>query len=61
MRTGFLLLAAVLVVAAVPGVTAAEQTQQVTFAKDVAPILQRSCQVCHRPNNSPWVSHRLWR
>src|SRR5262245_18069669 len=22
---------------------------QVTFTKDVAPILQRSCQVCHRP------------
>ena len=51
MRTGFLLLAALLVVVAVPGVAAAEQAQQVTFAKDVAPILQRSCQVCHRPNN----------
>src|SRR5215218_5148995 len=24
---------------------------QVTFTKDVAPILQRSCQACHRPNN----------
>src|SRR5579871_612333 len=24
---------------------------QVTFAKDIAPILQRSCQTCHRPNN----------
>src|ERR1700722_8274521 len=24
---------------------------QVTFAKDVAPILQRACQNCHRPNN----------
>src|SRR3979409_296449 len=23
----------------------------VTFTKDVAPILQRSCQSCHRPNN----------
>ena len=22
----------------------------VTFARDVAPILQRSCQECHRPN-----------
>src|SRR5947208_304148 len=22
-----------------------------TFAKDVAPILQRSCQVCHRPDS----------
>jgi mono/diheme cytochrome c family protein len=24
---------------------------QVTFAKDIAPILQRSCQTCHRPNS----------
>ncbi len=23
---------------------------EVTFAKDIAPILQRSCQNCHRPN-----------
>src|ERR1043165_6542052 len=27
----------------------ATATAQVTFMKDVAPILQRSCQVCHRP------------
>ena len=25
--------------------------QEVTFTKDVAPILQRSCQSCHRPDN----------
>src|SRR5262245_3680535 len=24
---------------------------QVTFSKDVAPILQRSCQQCHRPGS----------
>ena len=24
---------------------------QVTFTKDIAPILQRSCQACHRPDN----------
>src|SRR5215467_15493854 len=24
---------------------------QVTFTKDIAPILQRSCQNCHRPNS----------
>ncbi len=24
---------------------------EVTFAKDIAPILQRSCQTCHRPNS----------
>jgi hypothetical protein len=28
---------------------AASQSSQVTFTKDVAPILQRSCQNCHRP------------
>lgn len=27
----------------------AQQTQPVTFAKDVAPILQKNCQVCHQP------------
>src|SRR5437773_4606845 len=31
-------------------VTAA-QAQDVTFTKDVAPILQRSCQNCHRPDS----------
>jgi len=30
--------------------TQAAQTPSVTFAKDVAPILQRSCQKCHRPD-----------
>ena len=28
----------------------AEAVAEVTFTKDVAPILQRSCQSCHRPN-----------
>ena len=27
------------------------QTEQVTFTKDIAPILQRSCQNCHRPDS----------
>ena len=31
--------------------TAKATESQVTFTKDVAPILQRSCQTCHRPNN----------
>jgi len=30
--------------------TAAAAQDQVTFAKDVAPILQEHCQVCHHPN-----------
>ena len=29
--------------------TSTAQTQAVTFTKDVAPILQRSCVTCHRP------------
>ncbi|HEY7387988.1 MAG TPA: hypothetical protein VH640_05735 [Bryobacteraceae bacterium] len=31
-------------------VVAASAQTQVTFTKDVAPILQERCQVCHRPN-----------
>ena len=37
-----------LVVLTATGSTSA-QTEDVTFARDVAPILQRSCQGCHRP------------
>src|SRR5262245_52493567 len=34
-----------------PSPTAAGQTStEVTFTKDIAPILQRSCQNCHRPD-----------
>src|SRR3989442_11446087 len=36
------------------GTTANAQSapeRQVTFTKDIAPILQRSCQTCHRPNS----------
>src|SRR6185436_12542012 len=42
--------------AATTGTTARAQSssadrtdRQVTFTKDIAPILQRSCQTCHRP------------
>ena len=45
-------LAAVLVLAlgvlAAPSTAAAQDAHEVTFTKDVAPILQRSCQECHR-------------
>ena len=27
------------------------QATEVTFTKDIAPILQRSCQSCHRPDS----------
>lgn len=45
-------LATMLMVPAVSLVKAepADVTDNVTFAKDIAPILQRSCQGCHRPN-----------
>ena len=49
-----LLTVAVGVVVALP-LPAAGQTAsaepQVTFTKDIAPILQRSCQTCHRPDS----------
>src|SRR3954453_9859967 len=38
---------------AVPLTVTAQQgavTREVTFSKDIAPILQRSCQNCHRPD-----------
>ena len=38
----------------VPSISAAEQADTpapVTFMKDIAPILQRSCQNCHQPNS----------
>ena len=36
-----------------PGVAARQtaRSEPVTFAKDIAPILQRSCQSCHRPSS----------
>jgi hypothetical protein len=35
----------------VAGQTAADDHTDVTFNKDIAPILQRSCQTCHRPDS----------
>ena len=46
MRTSWLMVFAVVVITTV--IPAALQAQ-VTFTKDVAPILQNKCQVCHRP------------
>ena len=42
------------VLLAVPVVVAAQTPvtdRPVTFAKDVAPILQQNCQVCHQPGS----------
>ena len=46
-RTGWVGLAAAAVLLTAAGTTSA-QTGEVTFTRDVAPILQRSCQGCHR-------------
>ena len=43
-------LAAAVLVALPAAAAAAERDTEVTFTKDVAPILQRSCQNCHRPD-----------
>ena len=44
-------LAAAVFVAVTPLSAAAQTKDTVTFSKDIAPILQRSCQQCHRPNS----------
>jgi mono/diheme cytochrome c family protein len=48
------LFAAVVLALAVPSIEAGQSPSgqpQVTFAKDVAPIFQHSCQACHRPGS----------
>src|SRR5215210_640028 len=47
---GVLSFGAVLAIAA-PSFAADAPTGQVTFSKDVAPILQAKCQSCHQPNS----------
>ena len=37
--------------AAAPATAQTAATHQVTFTKDIAPLLQRSCQRCHRPDS----------
>ncbi len=36
---------------ALPGAASAQQSKQITFSKDVAPILQAKCQSCHEPGS----------
>ena len=43
--------ATITTVGAQQGSTPNARTPQVTFTKDVAPILQRNCQQCHRPGS----------
>jgi mono/diheme cytochrome c family protein len=50
-KIGFLGLLAACAVTAIPvSQTAAQTKDAVTFSKHIAPILQRSCQQCHRPS-----------
>src|SRR6185436_9672483 len=50
-RVLLMLLAAGIVVAAAPVAAQSAPDRPVTFSKDIAPILQRSCQQCHRPDS----------
>jgi len=42
------------------GLIAVSAQGQVTFTKDVAPILQEHCQVCHRPDTFAPMSLLTW-
>ena len=42
--------AAVLLLASNAAAQSVPSTGQATFTKNIAPILQRSCQTCHRPD-----------
>ena len=41
----------VMAMAALPTADLVAQDAQVTYARDVAPILQQKCQICHQPNS----------
>ena len=45
----FVMLAVAVLLPAAAGAQTAAAEHEVTFARDIAPILQRSCQECHRP------------
>ncbi len=49
--TGFCILAAVIALATPLPASAGAVPDDPTFSRDIAPILQRSCQKCHRPNS----------
>ncbi len=51
-RARTVVLAAVAIVVAASGTGWTEVPQQVTFTKDVLPILQENCQNCHRPSGA---------
>ena len=43
------LLAAAVMAVPAPAAAQAAGADEVTYSRDIAPILQRSCQKCHRP------------
>jgi hypothetical protein len=51
-----IILAAVAVMMAPNAMRAADPPKEVTFTKDVAPILQKSCQSCHHPGTAAPMS-----
>ena len=60
---GLVVLAPVIFALAIPSAAHAQEgsSDQVTFSRDIAPILQRSCQNCHRPAGvapMPLVTYR---
>ena len=55
-KLGFFGLAAVAMTAVPALAGGAERDTDVTFSKDVAPILQRSCENCHRPGGAAPMS-----
>ena len=50
-RRGLLVIAAALLAAGLWGAAPAAAQPEVTFSRDVAPILQQKCQECHRPDS----------
>ena len=59
------LVLAFLVVLALPGQTlSAQETgadEDVTYTRDVAPIIQQNCQICHRPSSIAPMSFMEYR
>ena len=53
LRQGVPAVLAVLLAMVIPAVAAGQAAPagEVTFSKHIAPILQRSCQSCHRPGS----------
>src|SRR5206468_763164 len=50
-RLGQVILTSAIASVAVPAAAQTTADRPVTFDKDIAPILQRSCQRCHRPDS----------